>query len=130
MIAVDLPGHGSTPAQADSGTFLGLVGSVERFIADKGLQGVDVVGSSMGARIVLELARRGISREQAYEWVQRNAMRAFHEQRDFKTLLLEDQDLAKVLTAGEIETAFDLDEHFRNVDAIFDRVFTPVAVGV
>ena len=43
------------------------------------------------ARVLLELARRGISREQAYEWVQRNAMRAFHEQRDFKTLLLEDR---------------------------------------
>ena len=86
-------------------------------------------GVVFSGTVLLEL-RRGISREQAYEWVQRNAMRAFHEQRDFKTLLLEDQDLAKVLTAGEIEKAFDLDEHFRNVDAIFDRVFTPVPVGV
>lgn len=59
VIAVDLPGHGATPAEADSGTFLGLVGSVERYIAEHGLKGVDVVGSSMGARIVLELARRG-----------------------------------------------------------------------
>ena len=59
VIAIDLPGHGATPAEADSGTFEGLVGSVERYIADKGLAGIDVVGSSMGARIVLELARRG-----------------------------------------------------------------------
>ena len=59
VIAVDLPGHGVTPAEADSGTFLGLVGSVERYISDQGLKGVDMVGSSMGARIVLELARRG-----------------------------------------------------------------------
>jgi pimeloyl-ACP methyl ester carboxylesterase len=59
VIAVDLPGHGATPAEADSGTFTGLVGSVERYISDNGLSGVDVVGSSMGARIVLELARRG-----------------------------------------------------------------------
>ncbi|QDM40628.1 alpha/beta fold hydrolase [Altererythrobacter sp. TH136] len=59
VIAVDLPGHGATPAEADSGTFHGLVGSVERYIADKDLAGVDVAGSSMGARIVLELARRG-----------------------------------------------------------------------
>ncbi|HEX8415715.1 MAG TPA: alpha/beta fold hydrolase [Sphingomicrobium sp.] len=59
VIAFDLPGHGATPADPDSGTFNGLVGSVERFIADNGLTGVDVVGSSMGARIVLELARRG-----------------------------------------------------------------------
>lgn len=58
-IAIDLPGHGATPADADSGTFNGLVGSVERYIADNGLTGIDVVGSSMGARLVLELARRG-----------------------------------------------------------------------
>lgn len=59
VIAVDLPGHGSSPAEGDRGTFLGLVGSVERYIAANGLTGIDVVGSSMGARIVLELARRG-----------------------------------------------------------------------
>jgi len=60
IIAIDLPGHGATPAETDSGTFNGLVGSVERYIAGAGLSGVDVVGSSMGARIVLELARRGV----------------------------------------------------------------------
>lgn len=60
IIAIDLPGHGATPAEPDSGTFDGLVGSVERYIVEAGLTGVDVVGSSMGARIVLELARRGL----------------------------------------------------------------------
>lgn len=59
VIAIDLPGHGATPAEPDSGTFNGLVGSVERYIANNGLAGIDLVGSSMGARIVLELARRG-----------------------------------------------------------------------
>ena len=59
VIAVDLPGHGATPVEGDSGTFVGLVGSVERYIAENDLTGVDIVGSSMGARIVLELARRG-----------------------------------------------------------------------
>ena len=59
VIAVDLPGHGNTPAESDSGTFDGLVSSVERYITDARLSGIDVVGSSMGARIVLELARRG-----------------------------------------------------------------------
>lgn len=59
VIGIDLPGHGATPAEADSGTFNGLVGSVERYILEHGLAGIDVVGSSMGARIVLELARRG-----------------------------------------------------------------------
>lgn len=60
VIAIDLPGHGSSSPEPDSGTFLGLVGSVQRFITESGLAGVDLVGSSMGARIVLELARRGI----------------------------------------------------------------------
>lgn len=59
VIAFDLPGHGASPAEADSGTFDGLIGSVERLVARKGLGGIDMVGSSMGARIVLELARRG-----------------------------------------------------------------------
>jgi adenylosuccinate lyase len=80
-------------------------------------------GVVFSGTILLELARRGISREQAYEWVQRNAMRSFHEQRDFKALLLADTDLVGVLPADEIEKAFDLDEQLRNVDVIFDRVF-------
>ena len=48
-------------------------------------------GVVFSGTVLLELARRGVSREQAYEWVQRNAMRAFHEQRDFKALLLADR---------------------------------------
>ena len=59
VIAIDLPGHGATPAEQDSGSFEGLVGSVERYLVTNDLVGIDVVGSSMGARIVLELARRG-----------------------------------------------------------------------
>jgi adenylosuccinate lyase len=80
-------------------------------------------GVVFSGTVLLELARRGISREQAYEWVQRNAMRSFHEQKDFKSLLLADQDLMKVLTPAEVEKAFDLDDQMRNVDVIFDRVF-------
>jgi len=83
-------------------------------------------GVVFSGTILLELARRGISREQAYEWVQRNAMRSFHEKKDFKRLLLADADLQKALPAEEIEKAFDLDEQLRNVDRIFDRVFRPV----
>jgi adenylosuccinate lyase len=80
-------------------------------------------GVVFSGTVLLELARRGISREQAYEWVQRNAMRSFHEQKDFQSLLLADADLMKVLTSAEVEKAFDLNDHLRNVDAIFDRVF-------
>ena len=86
-------------------------------------------GVIFSGQILLELARRGISREQAYEWVQRNAMRSFDEQADFKGLLLADRDVAKVLTAAEIEKAFDLDQQLRNVDAIFARVFEPANPG-
>ena len=86
-------------------------------------------GVVFSGQVLLELAKRGISREQAYEWVQRNAMRAFHEQIDFKTLLLQDPDVMRVLGADGIERAFDLDDQLRNVDAIFARVFAPVTVG-
>ncbi|MGZ3305123.1 MAG: alpha/beta fold hydrolase [Asticcacaulis sp.] len=61
VIAIDLPGHGSTPAEADSGTFTGLCGSVERFLTAEGLEGAALAGASLGGRIVLELARRGRS---------------------------------------------------------------------
>ena len=80
-------------------------------------------GVVFSGTVLLELARRGVSREQAYEWVQRNAMRAFHEQRQFKELLLADADVTKVLPPQEIERAFDLNEQLKHVDVIFDRVF-------
>jgi adenylosuccinate lyase len=83
-------------------------------------------GVVFSGSVLLELARRGVSREQAYEWVQRNAMRSFHEQRDFKSLLLADADITGALSAADIEKAFDLNDQFRNVDTIFERVFTRV----
>ena len=81
-------------------------------------------GVVFSGTVLLELARRGVSREQAYEWVQRNAMRSFHEAADFKTLLLADADVTRVLPAAEIERAFDLNEQLRHVDHIFNRVFS------
>lgn len=59
VIAIDLPGHGQSAAQPDSASFTGLVRSVEDYISEAGLAGIDVVGASLGGRIVLELARRG-----------------------------------------------------------------------
>jgi adenylosuccinate lyase len=87
-------------------------------------------GVVFSGTVLLELAKRGVSREQGYEWVQRNAMRAFHEHKDFKSLLLADQDVTKVLRPADIEKAFDLNDQLRNVDAIFERVFTSVAAAV
>ncbi|HET7695476.1 MAG TPA: adenylosuccinate lyase [Vicinamibacterales bacterium] len=86
-------------------------------------------GVVFSGTLLLELARRGISREQAYEWVQRNAMRAFHEEKDFKTLFLADPDVMAVLTPAEVEKAFDLNDQLRNVDAVIDRVFNRELVG-
>ena len=87
-------------------------------------------GIVFSGTVLLELARRGVSREQAYEWVQRNAMRAFHEKRMFKSLLLDDPDVTRVLAPADIERAFDLDDQFRHIDQIFNRVFQDQEVAV
>jgi adenylosuccinate lyase len=80
-------------------------------------------GVVFSGSVLLELARRGVRREQAYEWVQRNAMRSFEERKDFKTLLAADPDVARVLPAQVLDEAFDLAVQLKQVDAIFDRVF-------
>jgi pimeloyl-ACP methyl ester carboxylesterase len=59
VIVVDMPGHGQTPAGSDSGTFPGLVRDFEQLLSERGLEGADMVGNSLGGRVVLELARRG-----------------------------------------------------------------------
>src|SRR5436309_3224754 len=85
-------------------------------------------GVVFSGSVLLDLARHGVSREQAYEWVQRNAMRSFADGQEFKPLLLADPDISGVLTPQEIERAFDLDEQLRNVDHVFDRVFQTAQV--
>jgi adenylosuccinate lyase len=80
-------------------------------------------GIVFSGQVLLELAARGISREQAYTWVQRNAMRSFDERRPFKDLLLADPDVMRVLTRVDLDRAFDLDVQLRHVDQIFARVF-------
>jgi adenylosuccinate lyase len=84
-------------------------------------------GVVFSGQVLLELASRGIPREQAYQWVQRNAMQSFHDRADFRSLLLADPDITGVLSAADIDRAFDLDVQLRHVDAIFDRVFQEVA---
>ena len=59
VIALDFPGHGRTPEERDSGTFDGLARSLANWLEAEQLDGIDMVGSSMGARLVLEMARRG-----------------------------------------------------------------------
>jgi adenylosuccinate lyase len=78
--------------------------------------------------VLLALAARGVSREQAYEWVQRNAMRSSLEGLDFRELLRADRDLSAALPAAELDRLFDLDHHLRHVDEVFRRVFGDGAV--
>jgi adenylosuccinate lyase len=88
------------------------------------LRGVIFSGS-----VLLALASRGVSREQAYEWVQRNAMRASLEGLDFRALLRGDRDLAAVLPAADLDRLFDLDHQLRHVDEVFKRVFGTAAAS-
>jgi adenylosuccinate lyase len=80
-------------------------------------------GVVFSGTVLLELAKNGVSREQAYEWVQRNAMRSFHEQKDFKELLLADPEVAERVPRAVIDEAFDLEGQLKHVDSIFARVF-------
>ncbi len=74
-------------------------------------------------RILLELARKGMDRQAAYVIVQRNAMRMYEHGVSFRTSLLEDKDLLKVMTPAEIEDCFSAGYHIKHVDDIFQRVF-------
>ena len=86
-------------------------------------------GVVFSGTVLLELARRGVSREDAYLLVQRNAMRSHDEQRDFKALLLDDPEVTAVLPPEAIEEVFDLDVQLRHVDAIMARAFAAGDVG-
>jgi len=80
-------------------------------------------GVVFSGSVLLALASRGVSREQAYEWVQRNAMRSSDEGLDFRDLLRQDRDLTLVLPAAELDRLFDLGHQLRHVDEVFRRVF-------
>jgi len=80
-------------------------------------------GVVFSGTVLLELASRGASREDAYVMVQRNAMRSHDESLDFKSLLLGDSEVMAVLSSDDISRAFDLDVQLRHVDAIMDRAF-------
>jgi adenylosuccinate lyase len=74
-------------------------------------------------RVLLALTQKGISREDAYRIVQRNAMKVWEEGKDFMEELKADPEVTAVLTEEEIEEKFDLGYHTRHVDTIFARVF-------
>ncbi|CAN7349598.1 adenylosuccinate lyase [Bradyrhizobium sp. LjRoot220] len=74
-------------------------------------------------RILMALTQKGASREDAYKFVQRNAMPVWRGEGDFLSLLKKDPDVKKHLSDAEIEERFDLGYHFKHVDTIFKRVF-------
>ena len=80
-------------------------------------------GLVFSGQLLLALTQKGVSRESAYEWVQRNAMRVWDQNENFQELLQQDSDIKLHLSAKEIEGAFGFDSYLRNVDTIFDRVF-------
>ncbi len=80
-------------------------------------------GLVFSGQVLLDLAAKGVLREKAYGWVQRNAMRAWEEGADFRQLVEEDPDISSVLSAEEISTAFSLKRQLRHVDYVFERVF-------
>jgi adenylosuccinate lyase len=74
-------------------------------------------------RVLIALTQKGASREDAYKFVQRNAMPVWRGEGDFQTLLKKDPDVRKYLSDAEIAEQFDLGYHLKHVDTIFKRVF-------
>ena len=81
-------------------------------------------GLIFSQQILMRLAALGLKRETAYEMVQRNALKVWDTDRDFKTLLLEDDEIREHLTEDELEEIFNIDYHLKHVEDIFERVFT------
>jgi adenylosuccinate lyase len=80
-------------------------------------------GLIFSGQLLLALTQKGVSRENAYEWVQRNAMRVWDQNENFQELLKKDANIKSHLSEAEIEGVFTFDTYLRNVDTIFDRVF-------
>ncbi len=82
-------------------------------------------GLFFSGTLLLELARRGISREEAYGWVQRCSARVWDEGADFRKAVLADPNIRQVLSRKEISRLFELKHALRHVPAIFERVLGP-----
>jgi adenylosuccinate lyase len=85
---------------------------------------LDLLGGLVHSqRVLLALTQKGASREDAYKFVQRNAMPVWRGEGDFLDLLKKDPDVKALLTDAELEEKFDLGYHLKHVDTIFTRVF-------
>ncbi|MBW1847206.1 MAG: adenylosuccinate lyase [Deltaproteobacteria bacterium] len=92
---------------------------------DKMLENLDTLkGLIYSQQILLSLAEAGVTREDAYQMVQSQAMKVWDDKKDFKTLILNDKNIGKHLDHKKIEELFDVRNHLKYINAIFDRVFT------
>jgi len=73
--------------------------------------------------VLLALVEKGMARDDAYALVQRNALKVWESDADFKALLKKDRDILKVLGKKELDDLFDLSHHLEHIDTIFERVF-------
>jgi adenylosuccinate lyase len=80
-------------------------------------------GLIFSGQLLLELVEKGASREEAYRWVQRNAMQVWETREDFKTLVERDADIRRFLRPAEIARVFEVERYLRHVEEIFRRVF-------
>ncbi len=80
-------------------------------------------GLVFSGQLMLALTQKGISREDAYVYTQRNAMKVWDEGGDYKELVMNDADISAKLSPEEIERVFDLKHYMRNVEKVFKRVF-------
>lgn len=89
------------------------------------LENLDTLkGLIFSQQILIRLAALGLKRETAYEMVQRNAMKVWDTDKDFKSLLMEDKEIREHLTEQDMEEIFNVDYHLKHVEDIFERVFT------
>ena len=80
-------------------------------------------GLVFSGQLMLALTQKGISREEAYAWTQRNAMKVWDEGGEYIDLVQKDADISSCLSAEEIARVFDVKHYLRNVDKVFARVF-------
>ncbi len=103
-----------------------LAGIIENLVIypERMKENMDRLGGLVfSQRVLLALTQRGVSREEAYALVQRNAMKAWEENKDFLSELLADADVVAALPEAELRPLFDLTYHTQQVDTIFRRVF-------
>jgi len=103
-----------------------LTGIIDKLVVypDAMRRNLDKLGGLHNSqRVLLALTQAGVSREDAYRLVQRNAMQSWNEGKDFLALLKADKDVTGKLKPAELEAMFDLGYHLQHVDEIFARVF-------